>query len=86
MSNPRVDAAKFKELTGEKLRFSPDGVPVLETQASCLCRVTRVFAAGDHLVVVAALEDVHAGAEKFHQTPLLYKNQEFVEFRGSVDT
>jgi len=82
VQDPTVRDEEWVELTGHEPRTSAVGnVPLLVhgTGAQVVCQVTRVFRAGDHWVVVAALEQVEAGTERHHRRALLYRDREFVE-------
>jgi len=75
--DPVITDRKHRELTGGDAASSADGVPLLSTGVSCLCRITRTQQAGDHILVVCALEEVLVGEANYR--PLLYRNKEFYE-------
>ena len=72
-------SSRVREMTGHPLTTTEDGVPMVNAQASALCRVVRSFTAGDHVVVIAALEEVVVAPNAQHQRALLYRDREFVE-------
>ena len=68
--------AKGDQLSSVELTEGPGGVPLLGSAlARCVCSVERVVRAGDHDVVVGAVEWIQGGESEAE--PLLYYDERF---------